>query len=114
MSKTKQPAPAPKKPLRVTAPLIGTYLSLQDERRELARKVSALERREKPIQQALIAHIQAEGGKARTCTKGKYTLSLEDAPGSVSWKAEYVKLKGAEAAEKLQAKAPLRAALVIA
>ena len=105
MAKTKKPTakkPAAKPP-RVTVAWVDEYLETRDQRRALQRQVDALERDEKTLGSAIFELIKTTGGKSRTVKKGKHVLRLVDAPGSVRWKDEFVRVAGPDAAAEAQA-----------
>ncbi len=99
--------------MKITIAVLDEYLAREEKRREFQRQADAIERETKQTAALIVAWVEAEGGKARSCKKGKHTASLEDRPGTVKWKDELIRVAGAAAAEKLQAAAPTRTALVI-
>ncbi len=105
MSQTKLP--------RVTKKLIEEHQELEARRKALSREASDLRKQQDAIEEALVALVREEGGKARSVKKCGYVLAMHDASGSVGWKQEFVKVAGIDAAEELIAAAPKREVLSV-
>lgn len=107
------PAKDKTKPLNVTKAWLENYLALEEQRKAKAREAADLEKQQAELRAQLVAWIAANGGKAKSVQRSGYLLALVKVKGQVPWKQEYIKACGAEAAEALAAKPPMRESLVI-
>lgn len=97
----------------ITYAHLEEYLRLQEERKALARQSADLGKQLAGLASKITAFVRAEGGSDRTVIRSGYVLALKSKKGSVAWKAEFVRLAGEEAAEKLIAAAEPGEELVI-
>jgi hypothetical protein len=106
MSETK-PAPRP------TGAELARYFEADQLRLQLNRQAKDLADEMEDIEEKAAAYVRENGGKARCLVVCDYRLALETKPGRVDWKANFVQLAGAEAAEELRKAAPTSEALKI-
>lgn len=95
---------------RLTVANCARFLELKQERLELERQARALATEERQLAELMLIHTRAAGGMLK---KGKLKLAIEQKPGSVSWKSEFIRVAGADAANKLIAAAPVGERLVV-
>lgn len=87
----------------VTVNEITQYLELQAKRRALLREADALSRVEAAVSSRLWSFAASNGGEVK---KGKYVLSLVEVNGRPSWKNEFIRVAGEEAARDVVANLP--------
>ena len=87
----------------VTIKRVQEFIDLQNERRELDRKSRTIGNKMDSIRSDIRQLI--EDNKGRPVKKGKFTLSIEEKTGRVSWKQEFVDAMGVDAANKLSEQA---------
>ncbi len=87
---------------------IEEYLELEERRKGLNREAAQVAKQAEAIEQKLEEFVRATGGKEKSVSRSGFVLAIKTAKGTVGWKAEYVKVKGNEAAEQLMAAAPPR------
>jgi hypothetical protein len=85
--------------VKVSAETIAEYLSLTRERRELEQRARALKTRTDPIHAALTETLSA-AGKGSIVRYG-YRLTFVRGKASVAWKEEFVRVAGADEADRL-------------
>lgn len=81
------------------------------EVKDLASKADALKREAKAIEAKAAEDLKSTDKD--TAKRGEFLLSWIEKNGSVSWKSEFVKVAGADAAKKLSDDAPKSKALQI-
>jgi hypothetical protein len=79
--------------------------------RDLRIKRASLEKREDELRKRLTEGLREAGG---SITRGIWTCSLVEYAGQPSWKAEYLKVAGEEAAKRLAETAPKHDRITIA
>jgi hypothetical protein len=92
---------------------IEAYLALHEERLSLQRQARDKEREAEELEQKIWAWVDAKGGDARSCERSGFVLAIKTRAGSVQWKTEFIRVAGAEEAEKLTSAAPPREFLSI-
>lgn len=97
----------------VTRDELDQYFELDMQRLALARKVSDIEKLQEQLEEKFLKYVEHKGGIDRTTIRYGYRLAIQTKNGSVSWKGEYMKLAGQEAAEKLIQAAPKKDKLTI-
>jgi hypothetical protein len=97
----------------VTSTDIETYLSLEEERLELGRKARDLEKKAEPLKKKLKEFVRIKGGKALSTVRSGFRLALELVNGSVSWKPEFIRVAGQDAADEIIAACPKRESLSV-
>lgn len=84
------------------------YHALDEERKELQRKVRDLEKLQEEYEEKFFAYVRAKGGKERTVIRSGYRLSINDKVCSVSWKNEFVKVAGIAVANEITKSQPTK------
>jgi hypothetical protein len=96
---------------RITDIMLAEYVSLNEKRQALSREARTIGDKlgiiEEQVEQALKA-----AGKTKL-ERSDYVAQLKNANGTVSWKKEFVRLAGDEAATALQAAAPKKTEVTI-
>ena len=90
---------------RVTIAMLNEYLEKEAERKEHARKARVLEAELARMKLSLTDLVEKNKGKP--VTKGPHVVLFEEIQSRVSWKNEFVNHAGQEAADDLQANAPM-------
>lgn len=96
--------------MRLTATLLQERLNLLDEIKTLTTKISAKRTRISEIEKAASSHMEKNNLESEV--KGRHVIKYEEYRSSVSWKSEFVRVAGADAAVKVTAKAPMKSRLV--
>jgi len=89
---------------RVTAAQLDRWRQIEAQRKDLAAKVKALDTEAKQIAKAASDDLAATG--KQSAKRGDYLLTWKMGRASVAWKGEFIRVAGAEAAEKLANEAP--------
>lgn len=84
---------------------------IEAELKQLGSQEDALKREAKAIVDK--AQEDLKSTKKETAKRGEFMLSWIEKNGSVSWKSEFVKVAGSEAAKKLNDAAPKKKSVVI-
>lgn len=95
----------------VTATDIESYLEIEDQRLALGRQQRDLEKQAAPLKKKLMDFVRAKGGKAMAVTRSGFRLAIELVTGSVSWKPEFIRVAGQDAADEISANCPKRESL---
>jgi hypothetical protein len=98
---------------RLTAAELKRYFALDAQRLSLQRQAKALVALQEKIEERMIAVVEADGGRERTVLTCGYVLALQDAPGTVKWKDEFVRVAGSDEAERLVEAAPKKEKLTV-
>lgn len=96
---------------RVTATELDKYRALETEAAELSARAATLKREAKVIATKAEADLEATGKPS--VKRGGYLLKWADGRASIAWKTEFVRVAGAEAADKLAKDAPKKRSLDI-
>lgn len=97
----------------ITKREIEEYLADEERRRELSAQARTLGKKSELFEARLEELIKQEGGKKRRLNHVGFLLALTTAKGSVSWKNEFIRVAGAEEADKVAAAAPAKDVLVV-
>lgn len=84
------------------------YESLNETRLSLERQARALKKQIDELDEKLLAYVRENGGKLRSVNKFGFLLSIQLKNGTPSWKEEFIRELGLEAAEKVAAAAAER------
>ena len=95
-------------------PQVKRLLALEEKRKKLQRQIDAIKSEERVLKTDLISFIKKKvGRKKRVITIGKFVLSVVKVKKRVQWKSEFVRLAGAEAAQKIAEATPSVEALKV-
>ena len=97
----------------VTYKDIEAYVALEAERLEHQRKAEDLKKQAEPYKAKLLEFVRAKGGKALSITRSRFLLAIKLVAGSVSWKPEFIKVAGQEAADEISKNCPKRESLCV-
>ena len=89
--------------MRITTKDIETFKRLRDKR-------AALEKQEETLRKRLMDGLREQGGSV---TRGIWTCALVPYAGQPSWKTEFIRVAGDEAAQVLLAAAPKHDRIII-
>lgn len=98
--------PEESKAPRVVKEDIERYLKLEEERLDLQRQARDKARLAEELEKKLWAWIEVHGGDGRCCTRSGFVLAIKTKTGTVRWADEFVRVAGAEEAQKLREACP--------
>ena len=97
----------------ITKREIEEYFADEQRRKELSAQARTLGKKSELFESRLEALVKEEGGKKRRLNHVGFLIAMETAKGSVSWKNEFIRVAGAEEADRVAAEAPTKDVLVI-
>lgn len=90
---------------KLTVGEIARYKRLDKERLAHVRKASDIAKEQATIEEAIVAYVEAYGGRQRTVVKGKYTLKRIWKTKPVQWAKAFIRRLGNDEAEAERKKA---------
>lgn len=90
---------------------LDAFVKIEDERKKLNQRVTVLEKEAALHKEKFLEQVRAHGGPAKMLVAYGHRFTIHSKAKTVSWKDEFVRVAGADAALQVVGKQPKRESL---